>query len=89
MASRKQRLMFLEVDRNDVYSVLDAGKVADVILMVMSAKQTDASQLKIDPDNASGAIDEQGYRALALLRSQGLVSLIGVLQHLEFASSKR
>lgn len=89
MASRKQRLMFMEIDRNDVYSVLDAGKVADVILMVMSAKQTDASQLKIDPDNASGAIDEQGYRALALLRSQGLVSLIGVLQHLEFASSKR
>lgn len=43
MASRKQRLMFVEIDRNDVYSVLDAGKVADVILMVMSAKQTDAS----------------------------------------------
>ena len=61
--------MFLEIDRNDVYSVLDAGKVADVVLMVMSAKQTDASHLKIDPDNASGAIDEQGYSALALLRS--------------------
>lgn len=89
MASRKQRLMFVEIDRNDVYSVLDVGKVADVILMVMSSKETDMSQLKVDPDKASGAIDEQGYRALALLRSQGLVSLIGVLQHLEFASSKR
>ncbi len=43
MAAGKQRLMFLEIDRNDVYAVLDAGKVADVILMVMSSKQTDAS----------------------------------------------
>jgi len=30
-----------------------------------------------------------GYRALGLLRSQGLPSLIGVLQHLELASSKK
>lgn len=62
-------MLFLEVDRNDVYSVLDAGKVADVVLMVMSSKNTDASHLTVDPDKASGAIDEQGYAALALLRS--------------------
>ena len=43
----------------------------------------------MDPDQYSGAIDEQGYKALGLLRSQGMVSLIGVLQHLEFASSKK
>ena len=43
MASRKQRLMFVEIDRKDVYSVLDVGKVADVILMVMSSKQADTS----------------------------------------------
>jgi len=35
--------MFVEIDRNDVYSVLDVGKVADVILMVMSSKETDMS----------------------------------------------
>jgi len=89
LASRKQRLIFLEIDRNDVYSVLDVGKVADLILMVMSSKETDATQLKVDPDQSSGAIDEQGYKALALLRSQGIANLIGVLQHLEYASSKR
>ena len=38
MASKRQRLIFLEIDRNDVYSVLDVGKVADVVLMVMSSK---------------------------------------------------
>jgi len=82
-------LIFLEIDRNDVYSVLDVGKIADLILMVMSCKETDTSKLANNPDESSGAIDEQGYKALSLLRSQGMVSLIGVLQHLEFASSKR
>jgi len=91
MASRKQRLIFVEIDRVDVYSVLDIGKVADIILMVMSCKQTDESKINsnIDPDMYSGAIDEQGYKALALLRSQGMVNLVGVLQHLEVASSKK
>ena len=63
--------------------------MADIILMVMSADKIDETQLKIDPDKSTGAIDEQGYKALGLLRSQGLTSLIGVLQHLENTSSKR
>lgn len=72
-----------------MYSVLDVGKVADMVLMVMSSQQADESNLKVDPDKYAGAIDEQGYRALALLRSQGTVTLIGVLQHIECVSSKR
>lgn len=79
----------MEIDREDPYSVLDIGKVADLIVVVMSCKETNATQLKTNPDECAGAIDEQGYRALSLLRSQGMVSLIGVLQHLEAASSKR
>jgi len=50
MSSRKQRLIFKVIDRNDVYSVMDIGKVADLLIMVMSCKQTDASGLKMDPD---------------------------------------
>jgi hypothetical protein len=69
MSSKRQRLIFVEIDRNDIYSILDVGKVADMVLMVMSCKGTDESQLKVDPDKSSGAIDEQGYKALALLRS--------------------
>lgn len=79
----------MPIDRNDVYSVLDIGKVADMILVVMSCKNSDVSQLKINPEEYSGAIDEQGYKALALLRTQGMTSLIGILQHLECVSSKR
>lgn len=69
LSSNRQRLIFMEIDRNDVYSILDVGKVADMILMVMSANHAEEAQLKIDPDSASGAIDEQGYKALGLLRS--------------------
>ncbi len=62
-------MIFLEIDRNDVYSVLDVGKISDLIIMVMSCKNTKESNLKIDPDAHSDAIDEVGYKALALLRS--------------------
>lgn len=43
----------------------------------------------MDPDRFSNAIDEVGYKALGLLRSQGLPALVGVLQHLERQQSKK
>jgi pre-rRNA-processing protein TSR1 len=89
MNSKKQRLIFMPIDRNDVYSILDVGKVADLILVVMSCKNANESQIKENPWENSGAIDDRGYQALSLLRTQGMTSLIGILQHLEFSSSKR
>ena len=89
LSSKKQRIIFLEIDRDDVYSILDAGKVADMVLMVMSAEESDETKVKINPDAYSGAIDQQGYKALSLLRSQGMPTLLGILQHLEKISSKR
>lgn len=89
MGAKKQRVIFRAIDRTDVYDVLDTGKVADLVLMVMSCASVDATNLKNDPDISSGAIDEAGYRALSMLRSQGTMSLIGVLQHLEKVSSKK
>jgi hypothetical protein len=41
LGSKKQRLMFLEIDRNNSESVLEVGKVADMILVVMSCKETE------------------------------------------------
>ena len=89
MSSRKQRLIFLQMDRNDPYSILDIAKVADLVVVVMSCKHTNVSGLKSDPFEHAKAIDEIGYRALTLLRSQGMLSLIGVLQHLEHVSSSK
>ena len=82
-------MIFLQIDRNDPYSVLDVCKVADLVVTVMSCKHTNVGGLKQDPFEHSKAIDEIGYRALHLLRSQGMPSLIGVLQHLENISSSK
>lgn len=57
--------------------------MADLVLVVMSCSETDIKGVKVDPDRFSNAIDETGYKALGLLRSQGLPALVGVLQHLE------
>ena len=90
LLSRKQRLIFLEINRDDPYSVMDTCKVADLLITVMSCKNTNVSGVKQDPFAHAKAIDEIGYRALGLVRTQGMPSLIGVLQHVEsIASSKQ
>lgn len=89
MQCSKQRLIFLEMDRNDPNSVLDVAKVADQLVVIMSCKHTDVSGVKQDPFEHSKAIDEIGYRALNLVRSQGMPCLMGVLQHVEDISSSK
>lgn len=49
MSSRKQRLIFLQINRNDPYSILDTCKIADIVVAVMSCKNTVVSGLKQDP----------------------------------------
>lgn len=49
--------------------MLEVGKVADIVFVVMSCKETEVSGLKVNPDEHSHAIDEVGYKALGLLRS--------------------
>jgi pre-rRNA-processing protein TSR1 len=89
MCSRKQRLIFLDMNREDPYSILDVSKVADIILVTMSCKETNVSGVKQDPFEQSKAIDDIGYKALSLIRSQGVPSIIGVLQHLEHISTSK
>ena len=89
MASKKQRLIFLEMNRNDPYSIMDVAKIADIVVVAFSCKNTNVSGVKADPFEHAKAIDEIGYRALSLIRSQGMPSLIGVLQHIEAISSSK
>jgi len=69
MGSKKQRLVFMEINREDDQAILEVGKIADIILMVMSCAESDIQGIKVDPDRYSNAIDEAGYKALGLLRS--------------------
>jgi hypothetical protein len=63
MASRKQRIIFIEMNRNDPYSILDVAKVSDLVLVGMSCRKTNVTGVKQDPFEHSKAIDELGYRA--------------------------
>jgi len=64
MSSKKQRLVFLEINRDDPYSVLDISKVVDLVIVVMSCRKTNVTGVKQDPFEHGKAIDETGYRAL-------------------------
>jgi len=68
---------------------MDVGKVADLVIMVMSCKETNVKNVRDDPYEHMKAIDEIGYRALSLIRSQGMPSMIGALQHLEYISTSK
>lgn len=49
LASKKQRLIFINVDRNDPYSIMDAGKVIDLMVVILSCKNANVVKLKDDP----------------------------------------
>lgn len=46
MASKKQRLIFLEMNRQDPYSILDISKIIDLVIVVMSCKSTNVAGVK-------------------------------------------
>ncbi len=50
LGSKKQRLIFLEINRNDDQAVLEVGKIADLVLVVMSCADSEVSGLKINPE---------------------------------------
>jgi hypothetical protein len=41
MGSKKQRLIFVEIDRTNPLAVLEVGKIADIIVVVMSCGKTE------------------------------------------------
>lgn len=40
---------------------MQIGTIADILLTVMSCKDTNVQGLKVDPDKHSSSIDEVGY----------------------------
>ena len=57
-------MIFTTIDNKDQISVLDHGKAADIVLLVMSAKGADWKSVRINPDKFAAAIDLEGYRNL-------------------------
>ena len=84
----KERLTFIKTSR-DVYSILDACKVSDIIYFISSYSKTDYEKWQIDPDKYSNCIDEFGYKILSMIRAQGLTDHIGIMQDLNLIPNKR
>lgn len=62
---------------------LDYCKVADIVVMCLSCKDADQSNILLDPFQNAKAFDELGYQMLKYMRYQGQPSIVGVLQDLD------
>ena len=84
----KERISFIKTKRN-IYSILDACKVADIIMFVSSCKKCLADKWQIDPDKYSFCIDDFGYEIISIIRAQGLTDHICCIQDLNSIVPKR
>lgn len=71
--------MFLSCDRN-IQTMLDYAKVADVIVPVLSCKQTNLEGMNLNPYENAKAFDDIGYEQINALRQQGVLNSVCVLQ---------
>ena len=84
----KERITFIKTKR-DVYSILDACKIADIIIFVSSCKKCIADKWQLDPDKYSFCIDNFGYEIISVIRAQGLTDHICCIQDLNIIMPKR
>ncbi|KAM3131878.1 hypothetical protein pb186bvf_015999 [Paramecium bursaria] len=78
----KQPLQFIFLNR-DIDNILDACKIADIMVPVLSCRESNVQQLAIDPLNNARAFDNQGYKILSNLRAQGVLPTICLIQDLD------
>ena len=84
----KERITFIKTKR-DIYSILDACKIADIIIFVSSCKKCVADKWQMDPDKYSFCIDDFGYEIISIIRAQGLTDHICCIQDLNAIVPKR
>ncbi|KAJ1677040.1 Glycoside hydrolase 2 (Mannanase, beta-galactosidase), partial [Spiromyces aspiralis] len=74
VSSKKQRLTFIEC-RNDLNSMMDAAKVADLVLLMI---------------DASFGFEMETFEFLNILQTHGFPKVMGILTHLDhFRDNKR
>ena len=84
----KERITFIKTKR-DIYSILDACKIADIVMFVSSCKKCQADKWQLDPDKFSFCIDDFGYELISIIRAQGLTEHICCIQDLNNIVPKR
>ena len=84
----KERITFIKTKR-DIYSILDACKIADIIMFVSSCKKCQPDKWQLDPDKYSFCIDDFGYEIISIIRAQGLTDHICCIQDINTITPKR
>lgn len=84
----KERITFIKTKR-DIYSILDACKIADIIMFVSSCKKCQPDKWQLDPDKYSFCIDDFGYEIISIIRAQGLTDHICCIQDINTITPKK
>eukprot|EP01006_Ploeotia_vitrea_P037905 TRINITY_DN66186_c6_g9_i1.p1 TRINITY_DN66186_c6_g9~~TRINITY_DN66186_c6_g9_i1.p1 ORF type:complete len:874 (+),score=466.42 TRINITY_DN66186_c6_g9_i1:68-2623(+) len=79
--SRVKHLTFFKCASRDPTEVLDLGKVADVLLLVITPTPD------LDPENVG--VDAHGFHLLSQLKAQGLPTCIGLVQGLDKVTNRK
>lgn len=77
----KSKIQFIAPTR-DIGQLIDLAKCADVICPVLSCKSTNTQGMNLDPYAEGKAFDDTGYTILNMLRTLGVPTTVGVIQHL-------
>lgn len=83
----KSKIQFISPSR-DVNQLIDLAKCADIICPILSCKSTNTQGMNLDPYIEGKAFDETGYTILNMLRSIGVPSTVGIIQHVELHQQK-
>ena len=86
-APKHLEMQFVKVEREEL-DVLDWGKVLDMLVVVMSCVGADPSRAKMDPDTCC-AFDQEGYKFMSALKTQGMPKVLGVIQDLDEVNPKK
>jgi pre-rRNA-processing protein TSR1 len=84
----KSKIQFIAPSR-DISQLIDLAKCADIICPVLSCKSTNTQGMNLDPFIEGKAFDDIGYTILNMLRSFGVPTTVGVIQHLEVHPQKQ
>lgn len=83
----KSKIQFIAPSR-DISQLIDLAKCADIICPILSCKSTNTQGMNLDPYAEGKAFDDTGYTILNMLRTLGVPTTVGIIQHLELHQQK-
>ena len=84
----KNRIQFIAPTNTNIHQLIDLAKCADIICPILSCKSTNTQGMNLNPYEEGKAFDDTGYTILNMVRTLGVPTTVGVIQHLEFHDRK-